>query len=134
MGLPIYHHFKSINLTVPVKLVWTVRNQNDTFIMNQLDMTGVQVYVTSIGDTNSELQENQQHQAVPLFVIEEEEEEEGHGLLNNESENGIELQNMPESNEENSETNTINSKTITTMKKERNISNLVDQNLMKFCY
>ena len=102
--------------------------------MNQLDMTGVQVYVTSIGDTNSELQENQQHQAVPLFVIEEEEEEEGHGLLNNESENGIELQNMPESNEENSETITINSKTIKTMKKERNISNLVDQNLMKFCY
>lgn len=110
LGLPIYHHFKSINLTVSVKLVWTVRNQNDTFIMNQLDMTGVQVYVTSIGDTNSELQENQQHQAVPLFVIEEEEEEEGHGLLNNESENGIELQNMPESNEENSETITINSK------------------------
>ncbi|EMG51006.1 AIM14 Probable metalloreductase AIM14 [Candida maltosa Xu316] len=89
-GLPIFNHFKSFSTNFPIKLVWTVRNVHDLFIMNQLDLTDVQVFVTSIDGQNQQQQEEGgSGGAVPLFVVED---EEGHGLLHDD--NDIPLQNM----------------------------------------
>ncbi|RCK66695.1 putative metalloreductase AIM14 [Candida viswanathii] len=103
-GLPVLNHYRSLNLHIPVRLVWCVRNQSDTFIMNQIDMTGVQVYITSAGEDASadEPLSSSSYQPVPLFVIDEEQQEqpakapeddqdEVNGLLDEE---GIPLQNI----------------------------------------
>ncbi|KAK6873183.1 putative metalloreductase AIM14 [Candida tropicalis] len=106
-GLPILNHYKSLNSNIPIKLIWCVRNRNDCFIMNQLDMTNVEVFITSAGDSSSDEQSpsSSSYQPVPLFVVDDEQdeshakveqtqgEEEVDGLLN-QDENGIPLQSM----------------------------------------
>lgn len=75
--------------------------------MNQLDMTNVEVFITSAGDSSSDEQSpsSSSYQPVPLFVVDDEQdeshakveqtqgEEEVDGLLN-QDENGIPLQSM----------------------------------------
>ncbi|RLV95959.1 putative metalloreductase AIM14 [Spathaspora sp. JA1] len=81
-------------------MVWCVRNETDTFIAKHLDITGIQVYVTSIlepgsGEStgSSKTTPNSSTASLeqgPVFVVEDTSEEQTHGLL----EDDIELQTL----------------------------------------
>ena len=75
-GLPIYQYFKSTNPSVVVSLTWCVLNKDDLFILNQLNVSDIQVYVTGI-DT----QQSSEEHFMPEFLVEGEDDVENHGLL-----------------------------------------------------
>ncbi|EGW33502.1 ferric reductase-like protein [Spathaspora passalidarum NRRL Y-27907] len=97
-GLPVFNYVKTCNTFIPIKMIWCVRNQSDTFITKHLDMTGVQVYITSIldsapGESSGSSKTTPDSstaslQQLPVFVIEDE--EQTHGLLDDD----IELQTL----------------------------------------
>ena len=77
-GLPIYQYFKATNASVEVNLTWCILSKDDLFVVNQLNLSHVQVYVTG---ADAE-EESSSEQVVPEFVIGGEEDEvENHGLL-----------------------------------------------------
>ncbi|KAI5954040.1 AIM14 [Candida margitis] len=85
-GLPIYQYFKTTNPSVEVNLVWCVSNKDDLFILNQLNLSDLQIYVTGVDS-----QESSSNEPIPPeFVIEGDDEVEHHGLLKE----NIELQHI----------------------------------------
>ena len=80
-GLPLFQYFKSTSPNTVINLVWSVRNKADLFIRNSVDLTDVQVYVTSTID-EVETDENVNS---TQFVVEDEHDEENYGLLDNDN-------------------------------------------------
>ncbi|ODV98395.1 hypothetical protein PACTADRAFT_64355 [Pachysolen tannophilus NRRL Y-2460] len=48
-GLPIYSHFKKAinNHSVFVKLIWITKNKNDLYLLNDLQIQGIEIFITA---------------------------------------------------------------------------------------
>lgn len=92
--LPIYRYFKVCNPISIVRLVWCIREKEDTFIINQLDIEGIEVYITSTIGQSSSLNPSSSSSTISFEPIEQivDDNEQVHGLLQDES--GIELQEL----------------------------------------
>lgn len=69
-GLPLFEYFQGHG-SVPVKLVWCIRNKNDAKILDDIEVLGVHIYITDKATSEGS-----------LFDLEQQ-----HGLLNNTEEN-----------------------------------------------
>ncbi|KAG7662701.1 AIM14 [[Candida] subhashii] len=112
-ALPIYRYFKVCNPNATVKLVWCIRNKVDTFIIHQLDIEGIQVFITSTIGQDSPVSSSPSTPSNSSFEPIEQvvDDEHTQGLLQD-GEDGIELQELK--NDDNNEPPTVEKSASTT--------------------
>ncbi|KAI5964774.1 AIM14 [Candida pseudojiufengensis] len=93
-GLPILQYFKINSPNTIINLIWCVKNERDLFIVEKLNLSDVQIFVTTLDNTEESSSStdsvNNNNREPPKFVIEDEGED--HELLHQEEE--IELQSI----------------------------------------